>query len=162
MHGHLRVRLGLGPFMGWAGLSWVSDFLCPSLLCLSVLGPSLSFRSVSLHPYLFPSYLSMLSPAFSSYFFLLLPSCFRYFAFSLHFRVLPVYHICLMYFFFVAISFLLFARHFPFFVASQFFPFPFILSLTVFRLFPFDSFFWNRGILACCSRITAAVDVYMS
>ena len=50
----------------------------------------------------------------------------------------------------VAISSPLFARHFPFFVASQFFPFPFILSLTVFRSFLSDSIsgmgiFWHAA-----------------
>ena len=93
MHGHLRVGLAQGPSMGW-----VSDFFCHSLLCLPVLGPSLSFRSVPLHPSLFLSYLSTLSPAFSSYFFPNSTLLFRYFAFFLHFRVFPVYHLCLIYF----------------------------------------------------------------
>jgi len=99
---HPEVRLSTSVRFHWKGDTDCSHFMfrlyrncCfsffyPSLPSLPVLGPSLPFRSVPLPPSLFPSYLSVLKPAFSSY---PCPSLlFRYFAFSLHFRHFPCFY----------------------------------------------------------------------
>jgi len=87
---------------------------------------------------------------------------FRYFAFSLHFRVFFLFTISILRVFFVAIFSPFFARHFPFFVASQFFRFSFYTLPHRLPFVSFQFFVWNGGILACCTHITAAADVWMS
>ena len=94
MHRHLRVGLALGPSMGWVGLGWVelgrvSDFFCPSLLCLPVLGPSLSFRCVL---YTLPFFLLTFpcSVLPFPYFSLLFPTLTIFFATS-HFPCISVF-----------------------------------------------------------------------